>query len=172
MLSALIAVSLALVPVQAAGQAGKSPSPPAHYRTQHDWGTFFETMLDADRRRILTKYKHASNWTRGIGLSVMPKLDIPTQVSTFAGPGYGTQPLVDYGGDTAYYGPINVGTPGQSLNVIVDTGSADLWVQANCRKCTSALYQPSKSKTYKKTNTPFKIQYVSSSSVYSPQCLY
>jgi hypothetical protein len=61
-----------------------------------------------------------------------------------------------------YYGPITVGTPGQSFQVIFDTGSSNLWVPSikcgsNCGK--HAEYDSSKSSTYVANGTVFNIEY-------------
>jgi saccharopepsin len=72
-------------------------------------------------------------------------------------------PLTDFGSDEGYFGAITLGTPPQKFNVIMDTGSADLWVPAS--SCTSAncaqknKFNPAKSSTFKNTKKPFSIQY-------------
>ena len=62
--------------------------------------------------------------------------------------------------DLLYYGEVRVGTPAQSLTVQVDTGSADLWVPANCPKCSGKQFKPEQSHTYENRESSFEEYYV------------
>ncbi|CAO3596755.1 unnamed protein product [Absidia cylindrospora] len=68
--------------------------------------------------------------------------------------------------DIEYYGTVKVGTPGQALKLIFDTGSSDLWFSSSlCLLCGShTKYNPWKSSTYSAGISPWKIQYGDGSS--------
>lgn len=62
-----------------------------------------------------------------------------------------------------FYGPVSLGTPGQTFQVVYDTGSSNLWVPALQCPLTScflhARYDPYVSWTYQKNGTKFSILY-------------
>ncbi|TIB30905.1 hypothetical protein E3P84_03150 [Wallemia ichthyophaga] len=66
-----------------------------------------------------------------------------------------------------YYAEIGLGTPEQKFNVILDTGSSNLWVPSD--KCVSiacflhSKFQPEESRSYHANGTDFEIRYGSGS---------
>jgi len=63
--------------------------------------------------------------------------------------------------DSQYYGQIEMGTPGQKFNVILDSGSSNVWVPSNKIGLISRLkhytFNSSKSTTFTGTTDEFKI---------------
>jgi len=70
--------------------------------------------------------------------------------------------VIDNYQNAMYYGEIEVGTPGQKINVVWDTGSSNLWVP-NTRPWIAEvrhnIYDHSKSSTYAANGTVFKVTY-------------
>ena len=78
-------------------------------------------------------------------------------------PGTVQMPLTDYisgAMDVLYYGPLDFGSPPQSMTVDIDTGSADLWVPAGCQGCANDQFSSRHSTTYRGSTTRCAITYV------------
>lgn len=60
-----------------------------------------------------------------------------------------------------YFTQIGIGTPARTLNVVLDTGSSDFWLaDTSCSSCQNmALYDPSKSSSFKDSDRKFQLQY-------------
>ncbi|KAH9971726.1 aspartic peptidase A1 [Lactifluus volemus] len=70
--------------------------------------------------------------------------------------------IVNQNIDSSYFGSIAIGTPPVAFDVILDTGSADLWLAAST--CTQGCnniqtYASSSSSTFSSSNQPFSITY-------------
>jgi hypothetical protein len=74
----------------------------------------------------------------------------------------GSNLLVNQDLDSSYYGSIAVGTPAVAYEVVLDTGSADLWlVDSQCGQNCNGFppYTPSSSSTFSNSSKPFAITY-------------
>ncbi|ORY30398.1 aspartic peptidase domain-containing protein, partial [Naematelia encephala] len=69
--------------------------------------------------------------------------------------------LANHNLDASYSGSIQVGTPAQDFDIILDTGSSDLWIASKgCSTCDGMTqYDSSKSTTFANLSTSFSIQY-------------
>ncbi|KZV73516.1 acid protease [Peniophora sp. CONT] len=75
--------------------------------------------------------------------------------------------MIDLGRDTGYLATINFGTPPQPLDVLLDTGSADLWVATTaCQACpnNSPKFNMAQSSTLVATSQAFTFSYADHSS--------
>ncbi|KAK2465711.1 hypothetical protein APHAL10511_002255 [Amanita phalloides] len=107
-------------------------------RTMEEWGTW------ARQNKELLESKYCSDSSR------------------HQRRGSGTNLLVNQNADSSYYGTLAIGTPAIAFDVILDTGSADLWVaDANCLTgCNDVpTFDTTGSSTFKNLTTGFQISY-------------
>jgi cathepsin D len=56
--------------------------------------------------------------------------------------------LTNHNLDASYSATVSIGTPAQSFDVVLDTGSSDLWVAADGSSITTDKYSPSSSSSF------------------------
>ncbi|KAJ7504433.1 aspartic peptidase A1 [Mycena galericulata] len=74
----------------------------------------------------------------------------------------GTNLITNQDADSSYFGSLALGTPAVSFDVILDTGSADLWVAGNtCTEGCSTVptFDASTSSSFTNKSTPFSVTY-------------
>ncbi|KAK1222141.1 hypothetical protein PQX77_015069 [Marasmius sp. AFHP31] len=114
-------------------------------------------------RRVPTtkSYEEWGQWARNNRVSLLAKYGGLSQNEKRS---TGTNLMVNQDADSSFYGSLAVGTPAVSYNVILDTGSADLWLAGpsfcDSSECDSiATFSSSQSSTLKESDTPFSITY-------------
>jgi len=72
-----------------------------------------------------------------------------------------TASITDEENDSSYSAVVSIGTPAQEFNLILDTGSSDLWVATTqCGDCSGVpLFNPTKSSSYKNGSSVLQITY-------------
>lgn len=74
--------------------------------------------------------------------------------------------ITNQGADTSYFGTINIGTPSQSFDVVLDTGSSDLWLAgSSCTQCPKGTpeFDTSASSSLQSSSDQVQINYGSGS---------
>lgn len=96
----------------------------------------------------------------GMDKPVGGRAHIRTMVQKVSGPNQvGEVPAQDVQNDSLYLAPVSIGTPGQTLNLDFDTGSADLWVWSTnlpsnilSQAQGHTVFDPTKSSTFQQTS--------------------
>jgi len=157
-----LSATLLLLLIQLAPSVLSAPNPPSHpralssgpisvnlLRKRHgppnqdsvvDWGVWAKNQ----RKILQNKYNKDLNSKRSSGENL----------------------LANQNADSSYYGTVAIGTPAVSYNVVMDTGSSDLWVtsskcEGNCDGVNT--FSSSQSTSFTNLSTPFEIKYGSGS---------
>ncbi|THH33413.1 hypothetical protein EUX98_g771 [Antrodiella citrinella] len=111
-------------------------------------------------RRVQHKRNSDPSWLQAHRAAVHAKYGLTKSKRASSGQNL----LVNQNSDTSYFGSIEVGTPLQAFDVILDSGSSDLWI-ANSDTAGSGitLFDAQSSSTFVSSNTPFSVQYASGS---------
>ncbi|KAG2749602.1 acid protease [Suillus brevipes Sb2] len=105
-------------------------------RNVSDWAVYAKNLRDA----TIAKYSSRHAQKRGTGENLM----------------------VNQGLDTSFYGSLAVGTPPYSFDVLLDTGSSDMWIASStCQSMCAGTgnFDSTKSSTFKNLNKNFSVSY-------------
>lgn len=111
------------------------------------------------KRASHSKANRTTAWAAKQAAKLKSKYPSPAALQARAAEG--SNALVNLNSDSTYYGNLAVGTPPVSYNVILDTGSSDLWLAgASCIRCQGApLFTGTDSSSFANLSEPFSIQY-------------
>lgn len=105
-------------------------------RNVSEWAEYAKSLRDA----TIAKYSPQLSQKRGMGENLM----------------------VNQGLDTNFYGSLAVGTPPYPFDVILDTGSSDMWIASSaCQPMCAGTgnFDSTKSSTFKNMNKSFSVTY-------------
>ncbi len=117
----------------------------------------FFALVSSEVVRVALKKKDNKEFVQNL----VKRAEAGKKSSVRVSEGTGSIVINDYA-NSQFYGPIELGTPGQEFQMIFDTGSSDVWVASvNCGDSCGrhATYDATKSSTYVANGTDFNIMY-------------
>ncbi|KAL1409448.1 hypothetical protein Q8F55_003431 [Vanrija albida] len=117
----------------------------------------------AQRQVLAGRAKYARFASEGEQEVLRREMEERDDTEAFQRRAVGSAQINNWGRDTQYTAKISVGTPAQQFDVVVDTGSGDLWLLTACTNATECggipLYDTGKSSSFQKNGSTYSIQY-------------
>ncbi|EJD48177.1 acid protease [Auricularia subglabra TFB-10046 SS5] len=122
------------------------------------------SIIDGQSMNLMTRASNHNKANRTTAWAAKQAARLKSKYGTGSGAARraeGSSPLVNVNSDSTYYGTLSIGTPPVPFNVILDTGSSDLWVAGTaCTRCAGVpLFDETQSSTFRNLTQPFQIQY-------------